>query len=331
MFEYTISKETILNIVSEQQIFDFYLKEYGIKVEFNVQFRNPLRADNIAGCTFGFSTKSNKLILMDWAYESYSCFDIVMIKYKINYGQAIQKINRDINKILEETNVCFEVRKEREVSKKIITKVKEIKIKRKLYSKRELDFWAINGLTITPNLLQKNKIFSVESYKIGDSFFKCDTITFAYHWFENNCQLYMPYNDGKKRPKFLISPNLLIGDEEFLPQFGSHLVITKSKKDSFYLRLLGINSIFIVNEKIKIDEFTYAIYKAKFKNIFTLFDNDKTGLNLSIHYRKIYKDIIPLYFNKKTHKKDFTDNLKYFGLEEIQNLIDIVKTKYNII
>ena len=326
--EFTLTKDDILEQISETDIFNYYLREYGITVDFNVKYVSPFRTDNRPDCTFGYSKKGT-LIFNDWAYDMYNCFDIVMKKYNINYGKALRKIESDI---------LFIKKNEKDVSGIVLNKINKpsknneanpIRIKRKLFSKQDLKFWQVEGLDITPVLLQKNKIYSIESYWINGVYFKVKNIGFAYHWEEFNYEIYLPYNDGILKPRFLISPKLIIGDEEFLPETGNHLVITKSKKDAFYLRLFGINAIFLVREKMLIDDFTMTIFQARFINVFTLFDNDLTGIKLTNKYYKKHKTI-PLFFKRLEYKKDFTDNLKFFGVQCMLELIEEIKEQYEI-
>lgn len=327
--EFTITKEDILEQVSEEEIFNYYLQEYNIKVEFNnKKYLSPFRNDNIEDCTFGY-TKSGRLVFNDWAYEMYDCFHVVMRKYNINYGKAIRKIYENIESIKKHDRDISGIKLNKVNKPTKNNEVTIIKIKRKLYSKQDLKFWQVEGLNITPQLLQKNKIYSIECYWIGDIYFKIKEIGFAYHWQDFNYEIYLPFNDGILKPRFLISQSLIIGDEEFLPETGNHLVITKSKKDAFYLRLFGINAIFIVREKTVIDEFTMTLFQARFINVFTLFDNDLTGIKLTNKYYKKYKTI-PLYFSRLEYKKDFTDNLKFFGVQCMIELIEEIKEQYEI-
>lgn len=326
--EFTLTKEDILKEVSEIDIFNYYLKEYYISVDFDKRYVSPFRNDKKPDCSFGYSKKGT-LVFNDWAYNMYNCFDIVMKKYNINFGKAIRKIEADIPHIKRKDFDVSGIKINVTNKPSKINEENPIRIKRKLFSKNDLKFWNIEGLNITPNLLQKNKIYSIECYWVNNVHFRVNNIGFAYHWEDFNYEIYLPYNDGILKPRFLISPKLIIGDEEFLPETGNHLVITKSKKDAFYLRLLGVNAIFIVREKMIIDEFTMTLFQVRFKNVFTLFDNDLTGITLTNKYYKKY-NTIPLYFSRLEYKKDFTDNLKFFGVQCMLELIEEIKEQYEI-
>ena len=64
----------------------------------------------------------------------------------------------------------------------------------------------------------------------------------------------------------------------------------------------------------------------KYDFIFTLFDNDRTGISLSWLYRRRY-NTIPLFVKIG---KDFTENLKHIGKEKMKEEIKNVKAYYGI-
>ena len=336
--EFFITKTSILNEIREEDIFNYYLYSYGINTTIDSNFLSPFRNDKSPTCSFTRTKNNNMLILNDWARkEYYNCFDIVVDLFGINFGKALLKIHADLIDIkskeydfvyLKEKNKLNEIK-----LKNVSTNLKQVKIKRKLYSKRDLSFWEITGLTITPQLLQRYKIYSIEFYWINDYKFPCKKPVFAYHWFDYDYQIYSPFYDKtKKELKFISPQDIIIGDEEFLPISGTHLVITKSKKDCFYLRLFGINSIFIISETHVIDDFTMVLLQSRFDNkVFTLFDNDSTGIALAKEYKKKH-GTIPLWFPRRICEKDFTDNLKKVmnGVERMKVIISGLKLKYNI-
>ena len=73
-----------------------------------------------------------------------------------------------------------------------------------------------------------------------------------------------------------------------------------------------------------------VLLNSRFKNIFTLFDNDITGISLAKEYKKEH-NTIPLWFPLKSYKKDFSDNLKDIGAIEMNGLISYLRYKYKIL
>jgi len=144
-------------------------------------------------------------------------------------------------------------------------------------------------------------------------------------------------------------------------------LITKSYKDVFVINKFTIPELIRTNiqvvcppsEGVVINNESFYILKASFDFIFTLFDYDYTGIRLSLLYYINYK-IQPIYLKNaklsiqairklikefgiieikrlakigvvlKTKRKDFTDNLEYYGTNKIQRFIDYIYNKSKI-
>lgn len=300
--------------------------EYNISVN-DTAYCNPFRADRNPDCYF--VNKSGKLYFRDYAEKSYDVFDIVIRKKVLrNFGQAVRKIWSDIPNILagklDNSNRTITV-----IEKTVKPKLKKrIRVKRKLFSKRELEFWNIGGLTITQEQLHHDFIYSVERYWINDDLYSLINMTFCYHYGGYNYQIYRP---NKPKGKRHISVPVSHGDLNLIPKQYHYLVITKSKKDAFFLRRLGINAIHIVSESILLNsEIMMELYE-NYKVIFTLFDNDYAGKKASIRYRDLYKTIPLLYPKNDKGLKDTFDHLSYFDYMYMADLIKEVSDYYEII
>lgn len=317
--EYIVSKKEILLRISEEQIFERYLGE---PVNLTGLFKNSNRDDKTAGCSFFIRDSDNRLIFHDHSRMQYDCFDFVMEKYRCSFYEALKIISYDFGLTKDEV-------KKVEYVNKTVKKVEGIrlKIKRKLFSKQELAYWSIGGLQIQPNDLITSKIYSIEAFweLLNGSVVLTKGLThvYAYHWNNYNYQLYFPLKQKGYR-RFINPPGIKWGDEELLPQIGNHLVITKSKKDSFYLRMFGINSIFVINEKIVLPEELMIDLKIRFNTIATLFDNDRTGKHLTYLYKKKYETIALIV----PEGKDFSGYLNIVGKDYIVDVIKHFKTEF---
>lgn len=87
----TVTKELILNKVSEETIMEHYL---GVPVKKGL-FKSPLRKDNHPTCAF-YRNKHGELIFKDFGSDiSGNFISVVMYKFNCTYGTALNIIAND--------------------------------------------------------------------------------------------------------------------------------------------------------------------------------------------------------------------------------------------
>ena len=321
-----LTKKTILKYISEEDIFERYL---GFKVEFHEGFCNPLRIDKSPDCFFYYREGTNKVIFHDIAAGfQWDCFDVVMYDFNCNFPKALEKIANDFG--LLDTKLVLTKQLPKALPKNKVAN--RLQIQRKKYTTEELAYWNIGGLELTEQDLTDNKIFSISHlwehtpYKTNEYYSL--KMVFAYHFTGYNYQIYFPLKKKEKNDRRFINPQgIKTGDLEFIDFKQSYLCITKSKKDCFYLRYLGVNACFIINEAVKVDEKLLEVMN-QFEHVFTLFDNDKWGLRASARFRRNYSTI-PLKY-EKSEGKDTTEVLKKFGKQYMLDLIEYYKTLFDL-
>lgn len=317
---------------TQEDVFERYLN---VTVNYIDSFPNVLRGDIESRCKFTNTRQDGTVTFIDWSRgKHYDMIDIVQSKFRVSYMIAVKIILSDFG-IIEKTTKLDKLKQIEGFENNnlsIIPKSKKksdfsLKVKRRNILSDELDFWKIEGLTINQDVLNKNNIFTASSfweYK-GDKLI-AEHIrvknTFIYHNGGYNYQLYRPF--AKKR-RFITTPEIHYLDYEFLRDDCDYVIITKSKKDAFYLRLCGFNAFCIIHEHIKLSKDIMDDLHARYERVYTYFDNDRTGLSLAWWYRNTYRTIP--YFNRivsnnifdKSNKliKDFTDVLKNKGLNSV--------------
>ncbi len=207
---------------------------------------------------------------------------------------------------------------------------KSLRIKKKLFSKSGLAYWCVGGLQLVEEDLTSNKIYELESFweLEGEeviAYHKKQEMVFAYYYGNMKYQI-LRTKYSKSRRRFINSPGITYGDVEYLDHDADHVVLTKSKKDAFYLRLFGVNAMFIVNERILIDNDLLVILK-QYENIYTLFDNDMTGKRKAVDLKNKY-GFVPLLF-KVSDAKDTYNFLEKWGKDSFIDLIE--ETKYKLL
>lgn len=320
-----LTKAGILNNIPEEAIFAKYM---GLStIDEDKSYINPLRNDKNPSCRFFRRSTDNRLLFNDWSWKTFDCFDYVMTLYGVNFHQAIQKIALDFN-LIDVSNVK-PVEYKIQVHNRVVKKSKlVIKIKRRNYLPQELDFWNVGGIEVDEEVLRENKIYAIQSFweirdnQIQSHYYNLKD-TYAYHFHGYNYQIYRP-KESRQHRRFINSPDIKVGDLEFLDPNADYVLITKSKKDAFFLRQLGVNVVFIISERIKpTDSQLDPLYK--YPNKFTLFDNDITGRRLSLQYKRA--GFKPLLY-PKDYGKDTYDVLKKYDKFFMIDLINEIKAIY---
>lgn len=318
-----LTKQSLLDHITEEDIFKRYM---GIdEVDENASYTNErLRSDNSPGCKFFRRSTDGRLLFNDWTWKTFDCFDYVQQLYGIKFSQALYKIACDFRLIEDQFLNLPEVKKVQSPVKK---KKLVLKIKRRNPLPYELRFWSIGELEVDQETLEENKIYTISSFwefrGEESKHYPNQKLVFAYNFGDGKFQIYRP-EYSRDRRRFINSPDILFGDLDLLNPNEYYVVITKSKKDAFYLRLLGVNVCFVIAERISPNEQlmdALSSYPLKF----TLFDNDITGKKLSLIYKK--SGFIPLLYSK-SDGKDTATVLKNYDKYFLLDLIEELKSQY---
>lgn len=310
--DFYLTKELVLSHFGENAQ-ELIFTKYLYPPELGKYYQNPFRIDKSAGCKFYYN-KNDTLIFYDFAWgKKYDCFNIVQDLYKCNFSQALRIIYENRQEIQK-----FEVEK---IKRKNFSRL-DVKVRN--FTKQELEFWYIDGLNISQSLLNEKYIYAVEL--IYESDYIIEDCKFCFAYIENGLltQIYKANNKGTNKRRFINKSGFKHSDINILPRNSNTLIITKSKKDVFYLNLLGVEAMYVVNERVVLSQEIIDTLQSEYNNIFTLFDNDRTGKSLAWKYRKLY-NIAPLFVNEG---KDFTEYLKINGYEKTKQEIEKLKLIY---
>ncbi len=321
-----ITKKYILDTVGEVAIFMRYLNLPHIRDE--EMICNPLRADK--NPTASFKWVNDRIQFRDWS-ETFSrdCFNVAqLVTRKRTFYDTLIQIAVDFNLVngAEYTNfVPINVDEQLAEIRKHSEK-KEIKVVVKDWHRVDLEFWKQIG--VTKEFLKKFNVFSIgEAYIDGELIYRWNRtdIGFAFYFGNGDFKLYFP-NRKKGNMKFVHNnANLLQGYNQ-LPETGDHCVITKSFKDVIAFRMTDIISVAPMSEVIPIGIDQYLDLKDRFKNLFVLYDNDWPGRKATIKLIKEFNDIVPILF-PQGEPKDYTDNIKIYGINDMIDQVNHYKQK----
>jgi len=319
-----ITKQFLLDKLKEEEVMSFYL---GIIPDRNLHI-NPLREDKHPTASF-YRAANKELIFKDWSNGFHGNFiDIVMEKYKVSYGKAINIISHDFN--IEKKRGFTTNEPAIQYDGSIINNKTYTIIQAEIQDFREeqLQWWLQFG--ITKSTLDKFNVHSIKSVFLNGNYLYSSTIKspiYGYYFGkEEGRELWKMYFPIRKHYRFLLNTNKLQGAKQ-LPKIGNIVVITKSLKDVMSFYELGIPAVAPQAESIIISTKQYVALTKRFKYIIVNYDWDRSGQRSMIEYRKKFGLECLSFTNKKEFAKDISDFIKKKGIDKAKELIEELKYK----
>jgi hypothetical protein len=324
----SLTKENILKKVDSYQLFRTYCPGF---TELDTFFKSEFRKDNNPSCHI--IMWEGDLLYKDFGDKSYRVFDYIAKKFDTNYRGALERINSDFNlKLGGRTNsnnagTSLVIPEKSGVDlKKLEKKPTVIEIKPRPWTKSDKQYWSKYG--IPSRLLKYHNIKSISHYSvIKDS----EKRTYAlnpfmigysidYYWNRGvfRRKLYFPQLKGRGRFISNVDDTVVQG-WTLLPKKGKILFVTKSYKDILIFNLLGYWAIAPNNERSYIPEIVMDKLKQRFENIYTWFDNDKTGIEGAEQFN--FKFELKGTYNPIGEPKDPSDYVEKYSLNKFDILI----------
>ena len=305
-----LTKEFILNRVSEEDIFRYYILSFK---DFNRAFCSELREDKKPSCSISY--RNNKSFYKDFSTgDSYDCFSYVMAKYNCNFIECIKIIANDFNiskiNIDRPPEVIFGIHKPVYVEKQV-----KIEIKSRPFNKQDYEYW--NSFGCNNQWLHQGIIKPITHYWINGNRFHIQNVGYSYKANPYTFKIYQPFNDDFKWCGNV--KNYCFGYNE-LPQTGDMLFITSSYKDVGCLTSLGYNAIETGSESTGISQLTLDFLRERFKQVIIYFNNDLAGIELA-KKRSLEWDMQYIHNPLDIVEKDPSDYFKVHGGDKLNQLI----------
>lgn len=326
-----ITKDFILERVKQEDIFKKYL---GIdEINHSKLYINPLREDDeTPSSSFSWDKKGEMLKFTDWPMRgkpnwSIDCFNLVQLIYDCTFKESLFKIYQHFNLINddEKEESLIEIEELRkEVRKK---NKKDIRVEIKNWNKLEITYW--KEYYITEDVLSLYNVYPVRRLWInGECVYNYSAydIAFVYFFGEELLKIYFPLRK-KGEVRFIQNTSSILQGSQQLSLSSELCIITKSYKDVMALRGFGIESVAPLTETVIISPKQYNILSNRFENLFTLFDPDKSGIRSAVKHKVKY-NIPILMFDKNQDEKDFSDNLKKYGINYMNDYIEETKQRF---
>jgi 5S rRNA maturation endonuclease (ribonuclease M5) len=312
-----LSKEAVLKEITPYDIFKYYIPNFK---KLGIKFRSELRKDNAPTCSIKLVGVS--FLYRDFAeFETLDCFSYVMKKFGISFHEALKLIDKDFNLGLSNEKIDnytpppkYEIEKIKEES----VNVCEITIVKRAFSKVDELYW-FKKYGIKLSLLKNYSIYPISGFYKNGIYYRCDAVAYAYEFDTEEgifYKIYQPYSKIKWLSncpkKYLQGINNLIYDT-------SVLFITKALKDVIILNLLDYNAVAPNSETMYFDDYI-DFFKANFKRIILLYDNDAPGEKASKIIAEKYN--IETLFLPKEIAKDCSDFVEKKSLIELENYLN---------
>lgn len=311
------------------------------EVKTNFKCRNPFRIDNKPTCFFSWS-KSGRFVFYDLAKPDYSgdAIKVVMLKFDMNFNQAMQKINDDFNLGLSSKNNHSRTDLT-PLRKKNVTREFEAKLKKTYFqihirnwNKKDQEYWSQYGIDI--KLLKKYKVYPVKKYYTKNLNQSGFSLTYDYDNDRNDpCYCYKigDYNFSVKLYRPLAKnkdnkwrSNTTVNDVQGLEHLtykskNDTLIVTSSMKDLLTLIPLGYDAIAPQSETVEIPKSIINKLKKKYKRIVFIYDADDTGHYYSIKHADSCKCEYRL-LTKINDSKDLAEIRLPMDEKEFENYIN---------
>lgn len=324
-----LTKETLLNKVSEYQIFKHYCNNF---VSIGKRFCSELRADKKPSCVV-YNTPSGFFYKDFGTGEVFDCFNYVKqyLKNKFNleptFDELINIIGNDLNLIKNIRNIVPASANYVGLADKFDRTSRKIAIKSRPWYKVDT-YW--EDYSFKPELLKFYKVIPLSNYWVSSK--SSDELNLIYSWDKNIFDYAYAYNHGKELYKILrpyneefkwlsnIPRNILSGWDQ-LENTADILIVTKSLKDCMAWKMFGYNAVSPQSESSFMNINTFELLKYRFKEIIINYDGDKHGLNTMESVKEEF-GINRFIFHDN---KDISDSLYFKGFEYTKNIITNLK------
>ena len=303
---------TDINEIPREWVFEHYLKldvrltgqDVKIKSLFNPIDKNP--------SMYIFFSSNNTYRYKDFSTgKTGDALDLVKEMFKLGTrGETAHKIIQDYSAFIKNNKGTYDIQEFKKRNKFKVTDFTTrawTNLDERFWTKffigsKILDFF--NVVPLNDYTLQKEEDGTTRELIIkGNN---------LYGYFRKDGALYKIYNPYSKENKFIKVKDYIQGSDQ-LTRSVPYLIICSSLKDVMAFTKLGYKNAEAVapdSENIIIPEHVITAYKMKYKNICTLFDNDKAGKESMLKYKSKY-DLNSVTLDLS---KDLSDSLRDFKL-----------------
>ena len=317
-----ITKQAILNITTEEEIFRHYL---GFDFKLGRMYNSPLRKDQNPSFNIYYAP-NGEMRFKDFNGEQGTCFDLVMIMNGLRFNECLKAINYDMNLGLENSYNTKEIKRIKYTNfrEKILEEKKEclIQFKPQHFTDKDLEYW--KEFNIDYNILKRYNVYSSKyifvNKKLVLTYYDTNPI-YCYSLPNNKVKVYRPFADKGKYKWLSNATNNEIQGLYQLEYDSNTIVITKSMKDVMCLRSFGIDSIAPQAETNYLSRELADSVTSKYNKVIILYDNDEAGINGASELQKILPNSKISFIPISSKCKDVSEYVSMYGKEKTEELL----------
>ena len=319
-----LTKESILEYISDYDIFKYYIPGIELKKKIN----SPLREDKNPSFNIFWYPVAKRIFFKDLGSgDKGDSFNFVERIKNCDFQTALKIIAMDfrLDKYLSINGDYYTPSVHEPIihSKSIIEKsIKEsvcIQITERKWLIRDMNYWGSYG--ISKNTLIKYRVRPIQYMFIDDIVYGVDSLAYAYTEFKDGVVKYKIYQPALKENKWFNNfvDNTLSGFSQ-LTREGDLLIIASSLKDAMCLHDLGYTNVIAPQtENYIFKQYVLDDLKWRFKRVVLFYDHDDAGIKASEHMRELFN--LDYITTGTSEFKDPSDYYKFNGREKLLKLI----------
>lgn len=307
----TLSLNDIRQCLSDYDIYAYYMGKFQVGRLYN----SPLRTTDQNPSFAVFPARSGDLLFKD--HGSGQSGNVITFVKLMENTDSIDKVVRKLVKILKTTNPSKLANSTYSYDN---NHKLNLGIVRQEWTDIDVQYWSKFHINI--DTLKLYDVFSIKYYlanNIVKGIYNDKSPMYAYK-VGDGFKIYRPL--ASKYTKW--RTNLSNDDIQGLKQLDTTkdiLIITKSLKDVMVLHEMGYAAISPNSETTFIPEQILSFITKDFKEVYLLFDRDKTGMKRARSISKQH-DMKPFFINKRFKAKDISDAVMLNGFDTIKNWLD---------
>ena len=330
-----VSKETILNTISEEDLFRRYCTNF---VEVDTPFCSELREDSNPSCRITDLGSGLRYKDFGSANPATDIWGYVQLKYNLSFIDVIERVANDCD--VQNDSYSHSMNQSMPIVDSIQHKIKPktvILIKRRDWLLVDKQYWA-DKYEIGKALLEFYGVVPIVFYWVGKEnnrnpqMLTADLLSYCYNYYWHNGillrKIYQPYS---KTAKWISNvDNTIVQGIDNIPKTADILIISSSLKDVMCWRLLGYAAIAPNSESTWIPQIVWEKLLNRYKHIVIFFDNDISGLASITKYSEAYHTLhthIPLEYREK----NVSDFIEKYGMVQTNQLIEYLFNAISIL
>jgi hypothetical protein len=322
--QYSLTYKEIKQLLSEQQILEFYFPE----IILGKKNHSPFRVDNNPS----FLIKEYPINGIHWkdmkSGETGNLYDMLMAKLGSDFKGILVDITQQM--ILKNKHKIEYKKKEPVFIDSNSKETFSLGVKRRAWMDYDIDYWKQFGIFI--DTLTLYNVSPIEYIFIANDVIKCDKYAYVYKELKDEIVTLKTYQPFAIKNKWFTNANSAHAAWEGwtqLPATGDLLIWTKSRKDlmSIY-STTGIPAVSLQAESIIPKQHVVNQLKERFKKIVLLYDNDYDGTKNwgRLHGEKMSNmfDIPQIEIPSIYQSKDYSSLYQNHGIKAIDIINNLI-------